>query len=338
MFGFAFALALAVVLGGLGAKPRSGGKPPVRRTGLGPGRIAPSPLEVTVPGPAGALGGTLTLPAGGRGPFPAVVTLTGSGAHFRDGNRTPTHPYRPFRQVAEALAGCGVATLRLDDRGVGQSQGDANAATAFDTKADAEAAVHFLRGRPEIDGRRIGLVGHSYGGEIAPLVAADDPALAAVVLMAGPARSFRDTMRYQNQYVIEHDPAIAPERRAAALEEATRQQEVNAARSTEAWRRSIQDRDPLPTARRLHMPVLILQGLTDRAVSPEDARMLEAAVRAGGNTRVDVHFFPDVNHHFQHDPVGARAGYDRLPTQDLEPAVLEALCAWLPAALAEAAR
>lgn len=293
----------------------------------------PRALEVTVPGPAGALGGTLTLPARGRGPFPAVVTLTGSGPHYRDGNRTPGHPYRPFRRIADALARCGVATLRLDDRGVGRSQGDANAATAEDTKADAEAAVRFLRGRTEVDGRRVGLIGHSYGGEIAPMVAADDPSLAVVVLLAGPARPFRDTMRYQNQYVIDHDPAIPPERRAAALEEATRQQEVNVARSTEAWRRSVQDRDPLPAARRLHMPVLILQGLTDRAVPPDDARLLETAIREGGNARVTARFFPDVNHHFQHDPVGARAGYDHLPTQDLAPEVLDALCAWLPGAL-----
>jgi dipeptidyl aminopeptidase/acylaminoacyl peptidase len=157
-------------------------------------------IEVRVPGPAGTLGGTLTLPANGRGPFPAVTTLTGSGAHYRDGNRTPEHPYRPFRQIAERLAGCGVATLRLDDRGVGESTGDANAATAEDTAADAEAALTFLRARPEIDPRRVGLIGHSYGGEIAPLVAGADPLVAAVVLLAGPARTFRETMRYQHRY------------------------------------------------------------------------------------------------------------------------------------------
>src|SRR6266542_2783109 len=100
-------------------------------------------LEVRVPGAAGTLGGTLTLPVRGRPPFPAVVTLTGSGAHYGDGNRTPEHPYRPFRQIAETLAGCGVATLRLDDRGVGESTGDASAATAEDTAADAEAARTF---------------------------------------------------------------------------------------------------------------------------------------------------------------------------------------------------
>jgi uncharacterized protein len=110
-------------------------------------------------------------------------------------------------------------------------------------------------------------------------------------------------------------------------------QDANVKASTEAWRRSIQDRDPLPTARRLRMPVLILQGSTDRAVQPEDAVLLERAIREGGNRRVERHLFPGVNHHFQRDPVGAREGYDRLPTQDLAPEVLETLGAWLRATL-----
>ncbi len=79
-------------------------------------------------------------------------------------------------------------------------------------------------------------------------------------------------MRYQHRHRIHNDPTIAVADRGSALAEAMRQQGANAAASTEAWRRSIQDRDPLPTARRLRMPVLILHGLTDRAVDPEDAR------------------------------------------------------------------
>jgi hypothetical protein len=262
-----------------------------------------------------------------------VLTLTGSGAHYRDGNRTPEHPYRPFRQIAERLAGCGVGTLRLDDRGVGGSQGDSGAASAHDTAADAHAALRFLRARPDVAGRRIGLVGHSYGGVIAPLVAAADPTVAAVVLLGAPARSFRETMRYQHRYRIENDATIAPAAREAALAEAMRQQDANVRSSAEAWRRSIQDHDPLPDARRLRMRVLILQGLTDRAVDPADASLLERAMRESGNGQVERRLFAGVNHHFQRDPVGAREGYDRLPTQDLAPEVLEALCAWLSSAL-----
>jgi hypothetical protein len=268
-----------------------------------------------------------------RPPFAAVVTLTGSGAHHRDGNRTPGHPYRPFRQIARALSGCGIATLRLDDRGVGGSEGDASTATAEDTAADAAAAVLYLRGRRDVDPRRVALVGHSYGGEIAPMVAAADPQIAAVVLMGGPARPFRETMRYQHRYRIANDPSIPPEDREEALAAAMRAQQANVAGSRQAWRRSIQDRDPLPVARQLRMPVLILHGLTDRAVDPEDAALLERAIREGGNPRVERRLFPDVNHHFQRDPVGAREGYDSLPSQDLAPEVLDALCSWLAARL-----
>ncbi|MET0555647.1 MAG: dienelactone hydrolase family protein, partial [Vicinamibacteria bacterium] len=144
---------------------------------------------------------------------------------------------------------------------------------------------------------------------------------------------FRETMRYQETYRIAHDPAVPPAARTAALAEAMGRQATNVAASTEAWRRSIQDRDPLPAARRLRMPVLILHGTTDRAVDPADASMLESAIRDAGNVRVTRRMFDGVNHHFQRDPVGARAGYDRLPTQDLAPEVPHALCGWLGDAL-----
>lgn len=283
---------------------------------------------VHIPGPAGRIGGTLTLPAKTARPIPAVVTLTGSGAHFRDGNRTPADRYRPFAEIANRLAVCGVATLRLDDRGVGESDGNASAATAEDTAADARAGLAYLRGRDDIDAARVGLIGHSYGAEIAPIVAAADPSIGAVVLLGGPAKNFRETMRYQWRYTIEHDSTIAPEDRAAALARAMRQQELNVAASTEAWRRSIQDLDPLIAARQLRMPVLILQGLTDRAVSPEDANSLNRAIRESGNTHVDMHLFPGINHHFQLDAVGATNAYDRLPSQALAPVVLDAMCEW----------
>jgi len=286
--------------------------------------------QVTIPAPGGrVLAGTLTLPTSRQAPFPIAVALTGSGAHFRDGNRTPDHPYRPFRQIAAALAGRGVAMLRLDDRGVGGSTGDAAAATGDDTADDARTAVAWLRGRADVDPARVALIGHSFGGEVAPILAAEDPRLAALVLMGAPARNFRETMRYQHRCRIENDPAIAPERRAAALEDAMRQQELNVVASVEKWRQWSQDRDPLPTARRVRCPVLILQGLTDRAVPPDDARLLEQAIRGGGNQRVTVRFFEQVNHHFQRDPVGAREGYDLLPTQDLAPEFLEAISEWL---------
>jgi dipeptidyl aminopeptidase/acylaminoacyl peptidase len=82
------------------------------------------------------------------------------------------------------------------------------------------------------------------------------------------------------------------------------------------------------------MPVLILHGLADRAVNPEDARLLERAIREGGNRKVEVRLFPGVTHQFQHALVDAREDDAPLPTQDLAPEVLDALCSWLRATLA----
>ena len=275
------------------------------------------------------LAGTLTLPGEGRGPFGAALSLTGSGPHFRDGNRTPTHPYQPFREIAAALAEKGVAMLRLDDRGVGGSSGDANATTGDDVADDANVAIAWLRARPEVDPAHIAVIGHSFGGEVAPLVAANDPRLAAVVLMGAPAVSFRETMRYQHRYRIENDKSIPAERRAGALEAAMRQQEINVAASVEKWRPWSQDRDPLPTARRVRCPVLILQGTTDRAVAPEEAALRARTIRGAGNTRVTLKVFESVNHHFQVDPVGATDRYDDLPSQALAPQFLETISSWL---------
>jgi dipeptidyl aminopeptidase/acylaminoacyl peptidase len=262
-----------------------------------------------------------------------VVTVTGSGAHHRDGNRDAADPYRPFLAIAESLAGRGIATLRLDDRGIGGSGGDAARASGEDTAADVRAALDWLRRRPAIDADALALLGHSYGGVIAPMVAAEDRRLAALVLLGAPARSFRETMRYQHAWRIEHDPAIPPPARPAALAAAMARQAANVARGEEAWRSFIQDRDPLPTLRRVRMPVLILHGETDRAVSPEDATMLERALREAGNLDVTRVLLPQVNHHFQRDPVGAREGYRSLPTQDLDPRVLATLGEWLAATL-----
>ena len=274
------------------------------------------------------LAGTLTLPAEAHPPLPVAISLTGSGPHYRDGNRTPSHPYRPFRDIALALAEKGVAMLRLDDRGVGGSTGDANATTGDDVADDTRIAIAWLRARKDLDPAKVAVIGHSFGGGVAPIVAADDPRVAALILMGAPAVSFRETMRYQHRYDIDRDDAIPAERKTAVLEQRMAQQERNVAASVEKWRQWSEDRDPLPTARRVRCPVLILQGLTDRAVSPDEARTLDRIMREAGNSKVTLMLFENVNHHFNVDPVGATDGYDRLPTQALAPEFLETLSAW----------
>lgn len=128
------------------------------------------------------LSGTLTLPPG-PGPHPAVVLISGSGPQDRD---ETVMNHRPFLVLADHLTRHGVAVLRYDDRGVGKSQGDFSTATSADFATDALAAVAFLKAHKEIDPKRIGFIGHSEGGIVAPLAVARSPAdVAFVVLMAG---------------------------------------------------------------------------------------------------------------------------------------------------------
>lgn len=139
--------------------------------------------EVTVESVPGVrLAGTLSLPRG-DGPHPAVVLVSGSGPQDRDETLLG---HKPFLVLADHLTRSGIAVLRLDDRGVGRSTGSFAAATSADFAEDAAAAVRWLRARPEVADRSVGIVGHSEGGMIAPLVAAETPEVAFVVLLAGP--------------------------------------------------------------------------------------------------------------------------------------------------------
>lgn len=291
-------------------------------------------LDVRIPSAAGiVLAGTLTLPAGassGRR-VPAVVTITGSGPQDRDETIPMVKGYAPFREVADTLARRGIAVLRYDDRGFGQSTGSHATATSRDFADDVRAAVAWLRQRPEVDPRRIALVGHSEGGLVAPLVAVDDTLLAAVVLMAGPSRSGRDILAYQNRMLIEQDTAIAPAARDSAF--AAAKVRVDSLARASRWIGFFLDYDPLPTARRLRLPVLILQGATDRQVTADQADELAAAIRSSGNRKVVKHSFAETNHLFLADREGYPGGYARLRETRVRRNVLGLLTDWLVATL-----
>lgn len=141
-----------------------------------------------------SLAGTLTLPEG-TGPFPAVVLITGSGQQDRD---ETIFNHKPFKVIADHLTRNGIAVLRYDDRGVGGSKGSLTGATSLSFAGDAEAAVDFLLGRPEIDPEKIGLAGHSEGGFIAPIVASRKETIAFVISLAGPGVTGYDAIIQQN--------------------------------------------------------------------------------------------------------------------------------------------
>jgi uncharacterized protein len=172
------------------------------------------------------LAGTLTIPQG-NGPFPGVVLVSGSGPQDRD---ETLMGHKPFLVISDHLTRAGIAVLRYDDRGVAASEGDFAAATTRDLAGDAAAAATFMATRPEVDGTRVGIAGHSEGGLIAPLVAtgwngyprAD---LAFIVLLAGPALPGDEILRLQADLIMAAGGA-APEMREQALASQARVLEV----------------------------------------------------------------------------------------------------------------
>jgi uncharacterized protein len=289
--------------------------------------------EVTVQTPAGIkLTGTLTLPKTRpvRG-APAVVTITGSGTEERDESIPTVNGYRPFRQIADTLGRRGIAVLRLDDRGAGGSDAGPRGATSADFADDVRAALAYLRTRGDINGDRLALVGHSEGGMIAPMVAATDPKLRAIVLMAGPAHTGRAILKYQQEYAVDSSLHLSGARRDSALHSMAANLDTLATK--EPWMHFFLDYDPIATAKRVKQPVLIVQGATDRQVTPEQAVELAAAFRSGGNGDVTMKAFPSTNHLFLADPVGNPSGYARLPSKNVRVEVLGMIADWLAAHL-----
>ncbi len=144
------------------------------------------------------LAGTLTLPKKG-GPFPAVILITGSGP--QDRNET-VFGHKPFLVIADYLTRRGIAVLRYDDRGVGKSTGDFSKSTTEDFARDVICAVNYLKEQKNIDSKKIGLIGHSEGGLIAPMVAVRDSDIAFIVLMAGPGLTGSEILDMQSRLIL----------------------------------------------------------------------------------------------------------------------------------------
>jgi dienelactone hydrolase len=277
-----------------------------------------------------SLGCTLTLPGSGRRPFPAAITITGSGGQTRDSELWPLlRGYRPFRQIAERLTAVGIAVLRCDDRATGSSTGRLDSATTADLAGDTRAQLSWLRARPEIDPGRIALVGHSEGGMIGPMIATEDPRVAAVVIMAGPAKPGTEVLVDQARWPVETAPGLSDSvrrERLEAVEQAVRSDSAPG-RPWMAWFRRY---DPLVTARRLRTPTLILQGALDRQVTAGQADSLAAAIRMAPNRDVTVRVFPRLNHLFLETPGdGSPSEYPTLPAVEVPAAVLDTLAGWL---------
>jgi len=302
------------------------------------------------------LAGTFSVPQG-KGPFPAVVLVHGSGPLDRAAN---VAEHKLFVVLADHLNRQGIAVLRYDKRGVGKSTGVYKDASTFDFAADAEAAVRFLRSRADVDTRRIGIVGHSEGGLIAPLVAARDPGLAFVVMLAAPgvrgellmveqlalsarAQGMPDEMlareRTLNRALL---AALASEPRLEAATDKARQAMEEAERNgtlpagtgmrrvqtfSTPWFHPFLRHEPGPVLQTVRQPVLALNGERDFQVP---AAMNLGAIRTAlkDNPRATVKELPGLNHLFQTAPTGASSEYFDIE-ESFAPAALALVSDWI---------
>lgn len=310
--------------------------------------------EVAYPNPGAAnvrLAGTLTLPKG-RGPFPAVLLITGSGPQDRD---EELMGHRTFMVLADDLTRRGLAVLRVDDRGVGGSTGASPSDSLHDYVTDVEAGLAYLRRRRDIDARRIALLGHSEGGLIAPLVARRDPRLAAIVLWAGPGVTGREVVAGQlrailrlagtpaarSEAVLRVQGAMIDASLAAPDAAAARQAmlavvkaagmppppELSLAITASPGYRAFVTHDPAPALRGLRLPVLALLAEKDVQVVPAQN---EPALRAAlaGNPAARIVTLPGLNHLFQTASTGALEEY-ALIDETIAPIALKTTGDWL---------
>jgi len=293
--------------------------------------------EVRIPTPKGhVLAGTLTLPSGSAPPYPAVVMITGSSPQDRDHlqtRRKPVSYYKPFRQIADAISRNGIAVLRMDDQGVGCSEGGPLENVTIQERAnDNRSGIEYLRSRKEIDKERIGLLGLSEGGNIGPLIAATDPSIRAVLVMAGSATNGFKIIEYQRRLKINERSGLTNAEKEQEL--AKSMEGLNQALSKgegSRWFRSFLSYMPLTAAQNVSCPVLILHGDKDAHVPVDHAHILAKAMRISGNNDVTVKIFTNHNHLFLEDPDGSISGYkDLLPhTNKLSEDVLNTISEWL---------
>jgi len=300
--------------------------------------------------PAGVkLAATFTIPPG-KGPFPAVLLITGSGPQDRDESLMG---HKPFLVLSDYLTRRGIAVLRADDRGVGKSTGNFGAATTADFATDAEAGVAWLKTRPEVNRARIGLIGHSEGGSIAPMVAARNRDVAFIVMLAGSGvrgdellvaqiMALDETAGMSHAAALEaggvernilktveseKDPAKLQEKLAAFIPRT--QLDSQTAALSSSWFRFFLEYDPAIDLHKVTCPVLALIGTKDTQVpAKQNLPAIRQALEAAGNRHFEVVEMPGLNHLFQTAQTGSVSEYAAIQ-ETMSPAVLGRIASWI---------
>ena len=299
------------------------------------------------------LAATLTVPPG-KGPFTAVLLIAGSGPNDRDESILG---HKPFLVLSDYLTRKGIVVLRADKRGIGKSTGKYAPAITADFATDAEAGVAYLKTRSEVDPRRIGLVGHSEGGTIAPMVAAGNPDVRFIVMMAGTGvtgeRILVDQVRLIAEangiskekaaqaadkesellalVVKETDNAVVEKELRAKLAGQMPEAQIDAAIKdiTSPWGRYLLSYDPTTALRKVVCPVLAIDGEKDLQVSPaQNLPPIRKALEEGGNKHFEIDELPGLNHLFQTAKTGSPAEYAQIE-ETISPVALDKIATWI---------
>ncbi|MBI1872633.1 MAG: alpha/beta fold hydrolase [Acidobacteria bacterium] len=305
----------------------------------------PGDEQLRIPANGFTLAATVTKPST-RARWPAVVLVAGSGPMDRD----ETVAGIPILgQIAGGLADAGFLTVRYDKRGIGQSGGRAEAATLLDYAEDARAVVKYLANRKDIDRDRIAIVGHSEGGWVGMLAAANErKRVAALVLLATPGSTGAELVLEQQRHTLDRMKTPDAERQEKIELQRRIHQAVTSGRGWEQvpeplrrqadtpWFQSMLTFDPARVMQNVRQPVFILNGALDRQVPPEHAERLTTLARQRKKVIEPPAstMLPGLNHLFIKAVTGEVDEYATLPDRSVSPEALSAVQGWLKTALA----
>ena len=310
------------------------------------------------------LAATLTLP-NKDGSFPVAILISGSGPQNRNEELLN---HKPFLVIADYLTRNGIGVLRFDDRGVAQSTGNFEAATSADFATDVESIIHYLKTRADIDTSQIGLIGHSEGGLIAPMVAAESDDVAFIVMLAGPGVSGYDILLAQSRLISaadgtdqkqldleldllqgaldiiksENDPVLVKEKvsdylkaRKSIISQIAPSEDIDtyirsfAEQTTSPWYQFFISYDPGTSLRQTTCAVLALNGDKDLQV-PADMNLskIEEHLKAAGNANFTIKSLSNLNHLFQECSTGSPSEYADIE-QTFSPTALALMKDWI---------
>jgi pimeloyl-ACP methyl ester carboxylesterase len=307
------------------------------------------------------LAGTLTLPRG-NGPFTTVIFIAGSGPNDRD---ETILGHKPFLVISDHLARHGIASLRLDKRGVGASTGSFEEATCADFVKDTQAAINFIKRRKEV--HSLGLLGHSEGGMLAPEIANASPYIDFIILLAGTGVKGSDVLVHQSGLILkaegaspektqEHqnilrsvievlqekrdvkeaikrlspkfDGSLQPLPPAAQEEWEAQINQIHEALKT-PWFQSFLNYNPRKALSEVDVPVLALNGSLDLQVCPkQNLRNIEKTLKEGKNPPAVILELDGLNHLFQTAKTGSPNEYIQIE-ETIAPEVLQLISNWI---------